>query len=251
MTFFKRAILISLLFIVGCVAHQHPLPEPSAHRGIRFAYADNSAEALKAAIDAGIKLIEIDVRKSSDGKLFLYHDRRLKNGLAPEALTIEELRTAKIITFEDALAIIKDEPVQLQLDLKGDELGNAWIAVGIAKKSNQLHQIIIQCQDIETLRALANDPRIALLARVHGNFPEVLKYKPEIVQIDLEDVSPGVVAKIHDAGAKVLTKSLGENTDNQATWCELRDAQVDVVLTDLPGDVKNLKCPRNPHSTPY
>jgi glycerophosphoryl diester phosphodiesterase len=65
------------------------------HRGVWRAAPENSLAAIERAIAAGYDVVEIDVRRSSDGEFFLLHDDTLERmtGLdhAPEALTSQQL----------------------------------------------------------------------------------------------------------------------------------------------------------------
>ena len=62
-----------------------------AHRGIWRDAPENSLVAIEAAIQAGCDVVEIDVRRSADGGLFLLHDKTLQRmaGIdeVPEQLT--------------------------------------------------------------------------------------------------------------------------------------------------------------------
>lgn len=49
-----------------------------AHRGLHGPAPENSLAAIQAAIDAGLSRIEVDVRSSADGRLFLLHDPRVE-----------------------------------------------------------------------------------------------------------------------------------------------------------------------------
>jgi glycerophosphoryl diester phosphodiesterase len=66
-----------------------------AHRGIWRDAPENSLVAIEAAIHAGCDVVEIDVRRSADGGLFLLHDKTLQRmaGIdeAPEALSSARL----------------------------------------------------------------------------------------------------------------------------------------------------------------
>src|SRR5262244_341634 len=48
-----------------------------SHRAHGFAAPENSREAVRRAVDAGIPAIKIDVRASKDGDLYLLHDGAL------------------------------------------------------------------------------------------------------------------------------------------------------------------------------
>lgn len=66
-----------------------------AHRGIWRDAPENSLLAIQRAIDAGYDVVEIDIRRAADGRLFLLHDETLERmaGLdaAPENLSSQQL----------------------------------------------------------------------------------------------------------------------------------------------------------------
>jgi glycerophosphoryl diester phosphodiesterase len=49
------------------------------HRGLMGTYPQNTLESFKAAIEAGLKMIEFDVTASKDGKLVIFHDDNVEN----------------------------------------------------------------------------------------------------------------------------------------------------------------------------
>ena len=62
-------------------------------------FPENSIAAIEEAIRLGCDIVEIDIRKSSDGKFFLFHDETLermtnKTGVAEE-LTFSELTSTR------------------------------------------------------------------------------------------------------------------------------------------------------------
>lgn len=96
-----------------------------AHRGNWHAAPENSIEGIEKAIDLGVDMVEVDVRKTKDGKLVLMHDEtveRTTNGKGKVAdLTLAELKQlrlkmnsgqltdTRIPTFEEAMAFAKDK----------------------------------------------------------------------------------------------------------------------------------------------
>jgi glycerophosphoryl diester phosphodiesterase len=55
------------------------VPQLSAHRGGPEALLEpNSLEAIRAAVELGVDLIEFDVRVTGDGQYIVYHDDRLR-----------------------------------------------------------------------------------------------------------------------------------------------------------------------------
>lgn len=70
------------------------------HRGVWRAAPENSLLSIERAISAGYDVVEIDVRRSSDGEFFLLHDDTLERmaGLdqEPEALTLQQLSSLSL-----------------------------------------------------------------------------------------------------------------------------------------------------------
>lgn len=71
-----------------------------AHRGIWRHAPENSLLAIERAISAGYDIVEIDVRRSADGGLFLLHDDTLERmaGLdqRPETLASNDLKVLRL-----------------------------------------------------------------------------------------------------------------------------------------------------------
>ncbi|MET0437003.1 MAG: glycerophosphodiester phosphodiesterase family protein [Devosia sp.] len=69
-----------------------------AHRGIWRDAPENSLLAIEAAIAGGYDVVEIDVRRSADGALFLCHDDSLLRMTGRDA-AVEELDASKLATL--------------------------------------------------------------------------------------------------------------------------------------------------------
>ena len=57
-----------------------------AHRGASTVAPESTAAAIRAAVAAGVHMIELDVQMTRDGRLVLFHDARLDrttNGRGP------------------------------------------------------------------------------------------------------------------------------------------------------------------------
>lgn len=54
------------------------VPDLIAHRGWTSRFPENTLAALRAALDAGARYVEVDVQLSADGEPFLFHDRTLR-----------------------------------------------------------------------------------------------------------------------------------------------------------------------------
>lgn len=77
-----------------------PVPGIVAHRGHSLEYPENTLAAVRAAIDAGVRHVEIDVQLSADRVPVLFHDRRLERlcgvGGCVHELTARELQSLRV-----------------------------------------------------------------------------------------------------------------------------------------------------------
>ena len=96
-----------------------------AHRGASGssspgAPAGNTLEAFEAAIELGADMIELDVRRTRDGRLIVFHDARVKtvptSSLRYDALRVKGTRKPPPL-LEDALELTKDR-IALNLEVK-------------------------------------------------------------------------------------------------------------------------------------
>jgi glycerophosphoryl diester phosphodiesterase len=248
-----------------------PLRWPAAHRGDLAYGPENSLPAIRGAAQAGVPLIEVDVRRNADGTLFLFHDRHLEKEkvLGPTELIgrdVESLRdhelglvqypgaaTLGMATYAEALEAIKPYRTALQLDVRGESLAVIDQAVRMARDLDQPHQIVIQCQWLSTLASVRERyPDIAVLARSHAIADIRMAYRklPDIIQIDAAWITPEMVQEIHTAGSKILVKSLYA-MDTAENWDQLFRAGIDIVLTDKAVQmVRHLRAPQRLNDGP-
>jgi glycerophosphoryl diester phosphodiesterase len=96
-----------------------------AHRGawgtaVPNAPVENTLEAFEAAIALGADMIELDVRRTRDGQLVVFHDARVKT-VQTSALPYEALKTKhgnkRPPLLKDVLELTKDR-IALNLEIK-------------------------------------------------------------------------------------------------------------------------------------
>jgi glycerophosphoryl diester phosphodiesterase len=229
-----------------------PLRWPAAHRGDSAYGPENSLPAIRGAAQAGVPLIEVDIRRNADGTLFLHHDPYLDDekvvapsgliGRRVDSLNDHELRLVRhpgtpavgLATYTQALEAIKPYRTALQLDVKRESLAVIDQAVRIARDQSQAHQIVIQCQKVSTLSIVRRRyPDIAVLARSHSiaDLRQAYRKLPDIIQVDVDWMTPEVIEEIHAAGSKILVKSLYAK-DSPENWDRLFTVGIDILLTD-------------------
>lgn len=94
------------------------------HRGAAGLATENTLRGIKAALDAGVDGIEVDVRVSTDGHLVLSHDASLERvfGISTKVsqLSMQELSQIKsadddhVPTLVEAMKLIGDTPIIIE-----------------------------------------------------------------------------------------------------------------------------------------
>ena len=138
----KRALIITLFWLAGlsCLGQTRAeilrakLLDPSdptvfvaAHRGAWREAPENSLEAIEKAIEMGVEIVEIDVRKTLGGELILHHNPIF-------------FRPKGAPTLEEALLAAKDR-VLINLD---KAFGYFDKVMEIAERTGTVEQIIIK-----------------------------------------------------------------------------------------------------------
>jgi glycerophosphoryl diester phosphodiesterase len=118
------------------------------HRGARAYEIENTLESFQKAIELGVNAIELDVRKSKDGKLIVIHDDNLKKVFSKDVFvnqaTLKELKQStenKIPTLEEALKTIDRKVEKILIELK--EVGYEKKVLEIVKKEKLKDRVII------------------------------------------------------------------------------------------------------------
>ena len=233
----------------------------SAHRGDRTAGADNSANAIMSGVALGADQIEIDLRESDDGEIFLFHDRylRTRNSHCPDALVDSDVETLtwrelqqctiirssgenrgeRLLLFRDALTMIQSSKSRLALDLKGDSPLAIREILRLARAAGVSGSLVIQSNAISQLRKLKRAyPEVQTIYRVSNadGVAVALRFLPDIVHVEPEQLTPETVSAIHSKKMLIQVKALGDGRDNQDTWRYLSEHGADIIMTDRAED---------------
>ena len=153
-----------------------------AHRGNWRNAPENSLLAVKTAVQEGIDIVEIDVRKTKDGELIVMHDYtldRTTNGKGKIAdITLDSIRKVylknavgvkthyKVPTLREMMQYISTQNVLVNLDKCWEYLPEAY---QILKETNTVNQAIFKGS--ETLEELR---------KKHGNIIDNIHYMPMV-----------------------------------------------------------------------
>jgi glycerophosphoryl diester phosphodiesterase len=211
------------------------VPELVAHRGYALRFPENTLSALRAALDAGARRLEVDVQLSSDGVPFLFHDRNMQRvcgvpGALHErsAAQLAELRASEPGRFGERFA---GEPLARLSDLLAllAERPEAFAFVELKRASIEVFgpRAVLDAVlgGFEAFRGrcalISFDVGVLRLARTQCDLPlgpvlkswrqaaspEVLDLAPEYVFCDVEKLPPGPLSF---AGARLAVYEVAE-----------------------------------------
>lgn len=203
-----------------------------AHRGASAERPECTMASLSRAIEAGATAVEVDVRTSRDGKLFLLHDTtldRTTNGKGPaNALTLSELQELDAGSWFDSVYQGERIPslieaakaargrIDLLLDLKeqGDEYDRR--VVDVIKTHGDPDKTIVGVRSVaqaQRFRKLLPEARQLALIPAIATIEEFAKAGVDTIRLWPRWLADGdaPVKRIRAAGAKLhLNGTMGE-----------------------------------------
>lgn len=168
----------------------HTDPIIIAHRGFSSEAPENTLAAFRKAAHAGVDMIELDVRLSSDDKLVVIHDRRLDRTTALRGLVrsfpSEDLRRTdngswfsrrfsreRILLLEDVFPLL-NKNIGLNIEIKPDVAAQGdipvhEIVIDLVRKKRMTHSVLFSSFNHKIVRALK---------KYDANIPAGLLYNP-------------------------------------------------------------------------
>jgi glycerophosphoryl diester phosphodiesterase len=198
------------------------------HRGTVRLAPENTIAAIEKAIEAGVHLIEVDIRQTADGHLVLMHDPtvdRPTDGSGPIAeMTLAEVRRLDAGSwFSDAFA---GEPVPTlaeavdamagralpDLDFKAGDPGKL---VEVIRETGLIGRCTLYCGDWDLLQRTLS-ANAGFLARPTvpwgglGLSHLVETFDPPLVNIDWHAITEPLIHDVHLAGKAAFLNTMGE-----------------------------------------
>lgn len=214
------------------------------HRGAAAHAPGNTLASFRRALEIGVDMIELDVRRCGDGHLVLAHDETLPSPAGAVAVAeadLADLRALdlgggeRILTLDEGLDFLRVR-CAVMIDLKGEgfeaELVDAIHRAGLAPE-----ELVIPGGTLFSRRAIrALDPALPLSLSLDPEAEPLLT--PAFVEaIDTEAVTwhhrlitPERVARLHARSLTVYTWTV----DDPETMRRVRDAGVDGIITNRP-----------------
>ncbi len=215
------------------------------HRGARAYEPENTLRSFKKALELGVNAIELDVRRTKDGKLVVIHDNKVDRttngkGLVNE-LTLEEIKKLntekgeKIPTLEEALDFL-DKKVKILIELKETGFEDKLLEI-IRSKSLEDNVIVISFHEeaLRRIRELNDKIETGLIYVRHRNpIKAALSLKAQYLLPLYRFTHSTLIRRAHENGLKVIVWTI--NTLEEAQ--EYAKKGVDGIASDKPDILK-------------
>lgn len=197
------------------------------HRGHSIEGHENTRPALQRAVELGAALCEIDLRKTRDDRLLVFHDDILDNASTGAGLIsqtdladVAHFRTKNrngiaiegqpIEPFEDVLAYCRDLGLALIVEIKDKFEGTAYLeqVVRLLKEAKMFERVSISSFDYVVLRDIK---RLAPGIRTMGiNYHRLVEPAAaahsammDVMNTDYPQFAPDIAESLHAAGISV------------------------------------------------
>ncbi len=230
-----------------------------AHRGAMLERPENTMAAFERALEVGSDIIEVDIRTSRDGKLFVLHDATLDrttngSGLASE-LTMEELKeldagswfdedyaSEQIPPLREVLQWARYNDVPILLDLKESGTEFTGAVASEIETYGDVESNIIGVRSVEQALDFRNRipdaPQLGFI-RSPDRIEDFAQAGVDVIRLWLQrgwlDENPGLADRVRNSGKKLMINgSHGEPEEAR----KLMDFDPDWILIDDPLTLK-------------
>ncbi|NOU58715.1 glycerophosphodiester phosphodiesterase family protein [Marinifilum caeruleilacunae] len=263
---FKQAVQLSL---PGTITGRKSLKERlasdaivvCAHRACHQQVPENSIAAIQNAIDAGIDMVEIDIRSTNDGELVLMHDAtvdRTTNGTGKVSnLSLEAIRKLKLY---DNSGRLTDEQVPTLKEVLKLARGKIYIDLDISKKATfekvyplvkqfgMLEQVMFYSSELQVISNMSStDDEVLAMPMIRDesdfNTYSNMDINLHVVHYSSSSFNERLVQKAKDKGWKVfvnayVNSSTTPSTDNYGAVDKARALEGNIIQTDYPIEIK-------------
>lgn len=225
----------------------------TAHRGDSSRLRENTIAAINSAITHHADIVEVDIRKTSDGQVILLHDQTLERlwgvPLKASELTLEQIREIgfgefRIPTLKEAISIFGACDSLLMIDM--DDPAIASDAFQVVSESSLDSEKVLWCGNLDAMRiirGLSTQARIWLPWNENKplNLQLVSELTPEFINSHYSFWNRNNVEEVHQLGLKASAWTI----DDAPTMRWAKSIGIDSVTTNKLELFKILSCPRN------
>ena len=248
---FRFFFLVS--FFSASISHGRDI-ELVAHRGANHLAPENTFSAADKCVQLGVDYVEVDVRTSRDGVLYILHDKtldRTTNGTG----AIRERDSAYIDSLDAGSWFSKsfagEKVPRLDAFLKRFR---GKIKIYFDVKDADLKKLLAMTYangfDRDCFFWFSNDTRAKELRSLDARIPlkmnavdvdglkEVLPYNPQIIEYRLPNLTPGFVAFCRANNLKLMAHALEDGAEEH--YSDILESAADMVNLDRADEMISL-----------
>jgi glycerophosphoryl diester phosphodiesterase len=210
-----------------------------AHRGFSSRNLENSITSIRAALELGVDMVEIDVHETADHQLVVFHDYRLNRICrVPQRVcdtTLSEIQQLNpdIPTLTQALRLCRNR-ARVLLEIKR---ASPSLVANEIRKSKMTSQVIVFSFSASRMAAFAAAaPDVSRYGLIARRLNDSLARLNSAVQVDGLGIdrrlihSPVVITRLHRLGLRVFVWTV----NNRQYMKRLADWGVDGIITNYP-----------------
>lgn len=211
-----------------------------AHRGASGYCPDNSLAAFRRAAELGADMVELDVRRTLDGQIVVFHDSKINyNGrkYAISSLTMDAIRRANpdVCSLAEALECIAESDMEVIIEFKVAGI-EAEVLEHVDKCSLQGRTKYgsFTLSVINKVKALRPSAETVYITNNKNTLNAVVKspdkYSASIISASSSILNPTTIYKLHLAGKAVVAWTINAPSE----IARFTAMGVDGIITNFP-----------------
>ncbi len=215
------------------------------HRGWRTRYPDNTLLGIEACVGVA-DMVEIDIRRTADGRLVLSHDPELVGRVVSECdwSQLADLDVGEghpPVLLDDVLSALPDLPLNLEVKNDPAEPGfedDHRLGLDAAARARPGDLLTsFWWPTVDAVRRMFPHVETGLLAEPSTDLDPLLGHAVEerhvavVPHWSMLDAAPEFIAEAHRRGLRVVAWTVND----PAVAVRLAEAGLDAIITDDPG----------------
>jgi glycerophosphoryl diester phosphodiesterase/poly(3-hydroxybutyrate) depolymerase len=242
----RKITLIGLCILAFTAVSFSRELEIVAHRGANHLAPENTFAAAQKCVQLGVDYVEVDVRTSQDGVMYVIHDKtldRTTNGTGAvserSSSYIDSLDAGSWFSSEfsdekvprlDAFLKRFNGRIKIYFDVKGADLGEL---LKLIYEIGYQDDCFFWFSNDDKARELRNlDPNIPLKMNAVdvAGLERVLDFNPQLIEYRLEHLTPAFVTFCRENNLKLMAHALQEGAESH--YQSILDSAADMVNLD-------------------
>jgi len=212
------------------------------HRGSGGDVPENTLKSFAAAIKDGANAVELDVRKTKDNKLVVFHNEKVDkltkvkgyvNNFTLEELKKLDIMGEKIPTLEEALDFIDSKVSNILIEIK--EVGTEEKILDIVKKKKLESIVILISFHEEALMNIRKKDKQIQTGFIYASYKDPIGTADKVGASYLLPLYRFThskdIERAHDHNLKIIVWTVNTKEEMQA----FKSKGVDGIATDYPG----------------